>query len=306
MAMGRGLHTGKLISMKVCPAEPDTGLVFRRIDLSPVVDIPATARNVVDTSLSTTIGIHDQPENRVGTVEHFISACAGLGIDNVVIELDGPEVPIMDGSAADFVFFLQAAGFRYQDKPKKFIRITRELKSSHADSWALIRPHDGFRVSYTMEYNHPVIKRYNSKVEVDFSTTSYIKEVSRARTFGLVHELEALQKNNLALGASTANAIAVDDDGIQNPEGLRSGRELVMHKVLDAIGDLYLLGYPLIGEFQGFKSGHTLNNKLLFQLLEEESYEIVTFKNEDCPISLIPRLYKFMPASVGEMAGASA
>lgn len=291
-AMGVGLHTGVKVVLTLKPAGINEGIKFRRVDLDPVVTIDASTHNVGDTTLSTTLikeGV------RVATVEHLLSAMAGLGIDNAIIELSAPEVPIMDGSAGPFVFLLQSAGILEQDAPKRFLRVKRKVTVSDGDKWASLEPFDGFKVSFTLDYDHPVLKNSIQEATLDFSTTSYVKEVSRARTFGFLSEYEWLRANNLALGGSLNNAIVLDDYRIMNEDGLRYEDELVKHKILDAVGDMYLLGTGLLGAFRGFKSGHTLNNKLLQALLAKKSaYEIVTFEDE--AISPITYLYPVIAA----------
>jgi UDP-3-O-[3-hydroxymyristoyl] N-acetylglucosamine deacetylase len=265
------------------PAAPDTGIVFRRVDLDPVVEIHAKAENVGETALSTTLLEHNE---RVSTVEHLLSAFAGLGIDNAVIELNAPEVPIMDGSAGPFVFLVQSAGIEEQDAAKKFLRIKKPILLEDGDKWASFEPFDGFKVSFTIDFQHPAFTGRPQQVDVDFSSTSFVREVSRARTFGFMKDIEKLRENNLALGGSMDNAIVVDEDRVLNEDGLRYEDEFVRHKVLDAIGDLYLLGYSLIGSFKGHKSGHEVNNKLLRKLLaQEDAWELVTFEDDqDAPI----------------------
>ncbi|MEQ9564228.1 MAG: UDP-3-O-acyl-N-acetylglucosamine deacetylase [Pseudomonadales bacterium] len=285
-ATGVGLHTGQKIRLTLSPAPIDHGIVFRRVDLDPIVEIVAHAHQVGDTTLSTSLGTGDV---RVSTVEHLLSAMAGIGIDNAVIDVDGPEVPLMDGSAGPFVFLLQSAGIKDQDAPKKFIRILREIEVKDGDKFASFRPFNGFKVAFSIDFDHPVFRDRPLTAEIDFSTTSYVKEVSRARTFGFVHEFEYMRSRGLARGASVDNAIAVDDFSILNEDGLRYEDEFVKHKILDAIGDLYLLGNSLIGEFRAHKSGHALNNLLLRELIaNEDAWEVVTFdKIEDAPISYI-------------------
>lgn len=265
-ASGVGLHTGKRILMTVRPAGPDTGIVFRRTDLPSPVDIPARAENVGETMLGTSLVKGDA---KVSTVEHLLSAFAGLGIDNAVVELSGPEVPIMDGSAGPFVFLLQSAGIEQQRAPKRFIRIRKTVRMEDGDKWAQFDPFDGFKVNFEIEFNHPIFKRRAQRASMDFSTTSFLKEISRARTFGFMRDLETMRARNLALGGNLDNAIVLDDSKVLNEGGLRYEDEFVKHKILDAIGDLYLLGYSLIGEFSGFKSGHGLNNRLLRALLAD-------------------------------------
>jgi len=283
-ATGVGLHSGKKVYLTLRPAAPDTGIVFCRTDLDPVVEISALAENVGETTLSTTLM---KDGARVDTVEHLLSAMAGLGIDNAYVDLSAPEVPIMDGSAGPFVFLIQSAGIREQDVPKKFIRIKREVKVTDDDKWASFSPFDGFKVGFAIEFDHPVFTDRSQRATVDFSSTSFVKEVSRARTFGFMRDFEMLRSKNLALGASMDNAIAVDDYRILNEDGLRYEDEFVKHKVLDAIGDLYLLGNSLIGEFYGYKSGHHLNNILLRELIsQKDAWEVATFDSfEDAPIS---------------------
>lgn len=283
-ATGIGLHTGEKVYLTVRPAPVDTGIIFRRVDLDPVAEIPAVAENVGETTLSSTL-VKDGV--KVGTVEHLLSAMAGLGIDNAYVELSAPEVPIMDGSAGPFVFLLQSAGIQEQEAAKKFIRIRRKVTVADGDKSATFVPFDGFKVSFSIEFDHPVFRNRTQTASIDFSSTSFVKEVARARTFGFMRDIEFLRSQNLALGGSVDNAIVVDDYRILNEDGLRYEDEFVKHKMLDAIGDLYLLGFSLIGEFIGHKSGHALNNQLLRQLLkEEDAWEIVTFEDaETAPIS---------------------
>ena len=284
-ATGVGLHTGSKVYLTLRPAAVDTGVVFRRVDLDEPVEIRATAENVVDTNLSTTLG-----ENgvSVATVEHLLSAMAGLGIDNAYIDLSAAEVPIMDGSSGPFVFLLQSAGIVEQNAAKRFIRITKPIYVEEQDKWARFEPFDGFKVGFTIDFDHPVFSGTPQQAEIDFSSTSFVKEVSRARTFGFMSDFEKLRANNLALGASLDNAIGVDEFRVLNEDGLRYEDEFVKHKILDAIGDLYLLGHSLIGAFSGYRSGHALNNKLLKALIaNEEAWEEVTFVEEGAksPIS---------------------
>ncbi|GMR08940.1 MAG: UDP-3-O-acyl-N-acetylglucosamine deacetylase [Gammaproteobacteria bacterium] len=285
-ATGLGLHTGEKVYLTLRPAVPDTGIVFRRVDLDEPVEIPARCENVGDTRLCTTMAKGDV---RISTVEHLLSALAGLGIDNAYIDLSAPEVPIMDGSAGPFVFLVQSAGIEEQSAPKRFIRIKKPVLVEDGDKWVRFDPFDGFKVSVTIDFDHPVFQSHRQTASLDFSTTSFVKEVSRARTFGLLREVEQLRERNLALGGSLDNAIVVDDYRILNEDGLRYEDEFVKHKVLDAIGDLYLLGHSLIGAFSGFKSGHALNNRLLRTLMENEAaWELVTFDDtENAPISFI-------------------
>ena len=284
-ATGIGLHTGEKVYLTLRPAAPDTGVVFRRVDLEQPAEIQATAENVGDTTLSTTLSNGDV---RVSTVEHLLSAMAGLGIDNAYVDLSAAEVPIMDGSSGPFVFLLQSAGIVEQDAPKRFIRIVKPVVVELDNKWARFDPFDGFKVSFGIDFNHPVFEGTPSTAEIDFSTTSFVKEVSRARTFGFMSDLEKLRAQNLALGGSMDNAIVVDEYRVLNEDGLRYEDEFVKHKILDAIGDLYLLGHSLIGAFSGYRSGHALNNKLLKALIADESaWEEVTFEDDEAksPIS---------------------
>lgn len=284
-ATGVGLHSGKKVHLALRPAPVNTGIVFVRTDLDPEVHIPARAGNVTDTMLCTALSRGDV---KVATVEHLMSALAGLGIDNAYVEVSAPEVPIMDGSAGPFVFLIQSAGIAEQNAAKKFIRIKRKVAVRDGDKEAVFLPYRGFKVSFAIDFDHPVFERQKQEASVDFSTTSFVKEVSRARTFGFMRDLEHLRANNLALGGSLDNAIVVDEYRIVNEGGLRYEDEFVKHKVLDAIGDLYQLGHSLIGEFRGVKSGHALNNQLCRALLEQpDAFEIVTFEEdaEEVPIS---------------------
>lgn len=288
-ATGVGLHTGEKIVLTLRPAPPDSGIVFRRVDLDPPVEIRAHPENVGDTRLSTTLTADGAS---ISTVEHLLSAIAGMGIDNAVIDLTAPEVPIMDGSAGPFVFLIQSAGIVEQDAPKRFIRIKREVVARDGDKWARFEPFEGFKVGFTIDFDHPVFRSRAQSAEIDFSTTSFVKEVSRARTFGFMRDIEMLRNHNLALGGSLDNAVVVDDYRILNEDGLRYEDEFVKHKILDAIGDLYLLGRSLIGAFYGYKSGHELNNVLLRKLLAaEDAWEEVTFEAEEearkVPISFV-------------------
>ena len=283
-ATGIGLHSGEKVYLTLRPAAVDTGIVFRRMDLHPVVEIPALAKNVGETRMSTTLVKGDA---KVDTVEHLLSAMAGLGIDNAYVELSASEVPIMDGSAGPFVFLIQSAGLEEQDAPKKFIRILREITVEDGEKRATFVPFEGFKVGFEIEFDHPVFEGRTQTACVDFSSTSFVKEVSRARTFGFMRDIEYLRTHNLALGGSVDNAIVVDEDSVLNEDGLRYEDEFVKHKILDAIGDLYLLGKSLIGEFRGYKSGHALNNLLLRTLLEQpDAWEVVTFADAStAPIS---------------------
>ena len=283
-ATGVGLHSGEKVYMTLRPAAVDTGIVFRRVDFDVPVEIKATALAVGDTSLCTAL-VKDNV--RVMTIEHLLSAMAGLGIDNAYVDLSTAEVPIMDGSAGPFVFLLQSAGIEEQNAPKRFIRIKKPVRVEEGDKWARFEPFEGFKVGFTIDFQHPIFIKSTSSTEIDFSTTSFVKEVSRARTFGFMKDIEFLRERNLALGGSMDNAIVMDDYRVLNEDGLRYEDEFVKHKILDAIGDLYLLGHSLIGAFYGHKSGHALNNRLLRTLLADQSaWEEVTFSDSSkSPIS---------------------
>ena len=283
-ATGVGLHSGEKVYMTLRPAAANSGITFRRIDLESPVDVPADPRLVGDTMLGTTL-VKDGV--KVATVEHLMSALAGLGIDNLNIDLSAPEVPIMDGSAGPFVFLLQSAGIEEQNAAKKFIRIKKKIRVEEDDKWAELLPFNGFKVDFEVYFNHPVFNKLNQRATIDFSSTSFLKEVSRARTFCFLRDVEALRERNLTLGGSMDNAIVLDDYRILNEDGLRYANEFVIHKILDAIGDAYLLGHGLIGEMRAYKSGHDLNNKLLRAMLADESaWEEVTFKDsKKAPIS---------------------
>jgi UDP-3-O-[3-hydroxymyristoyl] N-acetylglucosamine deacetylase len=283
-ATGVGIHTGEKVFMTLRPAAVNTGIIFRRTDLDPVIEVPAFATHVGDTSMNTTL---EQDGVRVSTVEHLMSAFAGLGIDNAYVDLSNAEVPIMDGSAGPFVFLIQSAGIEEQSAAKRFIRVLKPVEVRRDDKWARFDPYDGFRVSFKIDFNHPVFRSHQSFASVDFSTTSYLKEIARARTFGFMRDIEMLRERNLVLGGSMDNAVVLDDYRVLNEDGLRYEDEFVKHKVLDAIGDLYLLGHGLIGAFSGYKSGHELNNLLLRDLLAQPSaWEEVTFDDtEKMPVS---------------------
>ncbi|MCB2261529.1 MAG: UDP-3-O-acyl-N-acetylglucosamine deacetylase [Candidatus Thiosymbion ectosymbiont of Robbea hypermnestra] len=267
-ATGIGLHTGEKVRLMLRPAAPETGIVFRRVDLPRPVEIAARPENVGDTKMSTTLVAGDAS---ISTVEHLLSAFAGLGIDNAYVDVSAPEVPIMDGSAGPFVFLIQSAGIEEQNRPKRFIRIKRRVTVEDGDKRAVFEPYDGFRIDFSIDFDHPAFLSRAQRVSMDFSATSFIKEISRARTFGFLREVEALRQRNLALGGSMDNAVVVDDYRVLNEEGLRYEDEFVRHKILDAIGDLYLLGHSLIGAFRGHKSGHALNNRLLRTLMADET-----------------------------------
>jgi UDP-3-O-[3-hydroxymyristoyl] N-acetylglucosamine deacetylase len=278
-ATGVGLHTGVKVYMCLRPAAPNTGIRFRRVDLPEPVEIPANGLQVGETTLGTTL-VHNSA--KVATVEHLMAAFAGLGIDNAYVDLSAPEVPIMDGSAGPFVFLIQSAGIELQPAPKKFIRLLKPLEARQEDKWGRLEPYDGFRVNVEIDFDHPVFRRHSQQATVDFSTTSFVKEVSRARTFGFLRDLELLRMRQLSLGASLDNAIAIDDYRILNEDGLRYEDEFVKHKILDAIGDLYLLGHSLIGAYTAYKCGHGINNAMVRALLAEpEAWEEVTFEDSE-------------------------
>ena len=278
-ATGVGLHTGNKIYLTLHPAEINTGIKFRRVDLDEPVTIDAIPHNVGETTLSTTLVKGDV---KISTIEHLLSAMAGLGIDNALVDVTAAEVPIMDGSAGPFVFLIQSAGVKEQDAPKQYIRIKHEVKVTDGDKWAAFQPMDGFKVTFTIDFEHPAFDENVKTASMDFSSTTFVREVSRARTFGFMKDIEFLRENNLALGGSLDNAIVIDDDKILNEGGLRYADEFVKHKMLDAIGDLYLLGHSLIGEYQGYKSGHGLNNQLLRALMaDSDAWEKVSFENDD-------------------------
>ncbi|ALN59467.1 MULTISPECIES: UDP-3-O-acyl-N-acetylglucosamine deacetylase [Lysobacter] len=274
-ATGVGLHSGEKVFLTLRPAPVDTGIVFRRTDLDPVVEMPARADLVTETTLCTGL---TYGAGKVMTVEHLLSAMAGLGIDNCYVELSAPEVPIMDGSAGPFVFLLQSAGIAEQDAPKRFIRIKHPVEVRDGDKIARFEPFDGFRLGFTVVFDHPAIPASQSRAQVEFSTQNYIREVSRARTFGFMRDLEYMRERNLGLGGSMDNAIVLDEFRVLNDDGLRYADEFVRHKILDAVGDLYLAGHAIIGAYEGYKSGHALNNKLVRALLaERSSWELVSY-----------------------------
>jgi UDP-3-O-[3-hydroxymyristoyl] N-acetylglucosamine deacetylase len=278
-ASGVGLHTGQKVRITLRPAPIDTGVVFRRVDLPSPVDIPAHAELVGEARLASTLVKGDV---KIQTVEHLMSAFGGMGIDNAYVDLDAPELPIMDGSASPFVLLLQQAGIEAQPAPKKFLRVVRRVEVKDGDKWARLEPFDGFRLSFSIEFRHPVIERTTQAVTVDFAETSYLKEIARARTFGFMHEVEDLRDSGLALGGGLDNAVVLDEYRVLNAEGLRFADEFIRHKLLDAVGDLYLLGRPLIGAFTAHKSGHALNNRLLRAALAETgALEPVVFEREE-------------------------
>src|SRR5262249_1591654 len=285
-ATGIGLHSGQKVYMTLRPAPANTGIVFRRLDLPDPADVPATAQNVTHTLLGTTLGAG---EAKVGTIEHLLSAMAGLGLDNAFVDLTAPEVPIMDGSAAPFVFLLQSAGIEEQNAPKRFVRILQRIEVGEGDKWVRLDPHDGFRVNVEIDFDHPALRQHPPSMSMDFSTSSFLKEISPARTFGFLKDLETSRALDRALGGSLDNAIVMDEYRVLNEDGLRFRDEFVRHKVLDALGDLYLVGASLIGEFTGFKCGHKLNNLLARRLLEQpDAYEEVVFdeaQEQHSPVS---------------------
>ena len=287
-ATGVGLHSGETVYLTLRPAPENHGIQFKRVDLDPPVLIRANADSVSQTTLSTCLSSPDG--TRVSTVEHLLSALSGMGIDNVLIECNAQELPIMDGSASPFVFLIQSAGVREQTAPREYIRIAHIVEVDHEDKVARLEPFNGFRITFSIDFDHPVVDRGECKTVVDIDEESFVREVSRARTFGFMRDLDYLKANNLARGGSMANAIVVGEDRILNDDGLRQNDEFVKHKVLDALGDLYLAGRPIIGHYSGNRSGHALNNKLLRQLFSDPSnYEVVTFDRvEDCPIPVQP------------------
>jgi len=285
-ASGVGLHTGQKVRMSLRPAPPDTGIVFRRIDLPSPVDIPARAELVGDARLASTL-IKDGA--KVHTVEHLMSALSGLGIDNAYVDLDSPELPILDGSASPFALLLQQAGLEEQGAPKRFLRVRKTVEVKEGDKWARLEPYEGFRLSFSIDFRHPAIERTTQSVSVDFAETSYLKEIARARTFGFMHEVEDLKGSGLALGGGLDNAVVLDDQGVLNADGLRFADEFIRHKLLDAIGDLYLIGRPLLGAFTAHKSGHALNNKLArAALADPTALETVVFERaEEAPAGVV-------------------
>ncbi len=290
-SIGVGLHKGEKVTLTLRPAPDNTGIVFRRVDLTPAVDFKIRPELVGDTVMCTCL--IDDNGIRLSTTEHLMAAIAGLGIDNLLIEVDAAEIPIMDGSANPFVYLLLEAGVVEQKQAKKFIRIKKPVRVEDGDKWAEFRPHHGFRIDFEISFNHPVIAESRQHVRMDFSAASFIKEISRARTFGFLQDIEYLRANRLALGGSMDNAVVLDEFRVLNQDGLRYDDEFVKHKILDAIGDLYMAGYSILGEFKAFKTGHALNNQLLCAVLaEQENWEFVTFdKPAQLPISyLAPQL----------------
>ena len=288
-AVGVGLHSGTKVELTLRPAPSDTGIVFRRVDLDPPVVLPARADEVGDTRMASVL---EKDGARVSTVEHLMSACAGLGIDNLYVDVSAEEIPIMDGSAASFVFLLQQAGLEEQGAPKKFIRVKRPVEvregSGNNEKWARLEPYNGFKLSFFIEFNHPAVDATGQLAEVDFEVESYVKEIARARTFGFMQDVETLRGMGLARGGSLENAIVMDEYRVLNPDGLRYENEFVRHKILDAIGDLYLVGQPLLASYVAHKSGHAMNNQLLRALLAQpDAWEIVSFDS----VAAAPRTY---------------
>ena len=288
-ATGVGLHSGVKVSLVLRPAQADTGVVFRRVDLAQPVDLRADPFGVGDTRLASCL---ERDGIKVATVEHLMSALAGLGIDNIYVDVDAAEMPIMDGSAAPFVFLLQSAGIEEQDAPKRFLRVRRTVRVEDGDKWAQLSPYEGYRLSFSIVFNHPAVDRTGTRAEVDFADNSYIRDVARARTFGFTQDVEAMRSQGLALGGSLDNAIVMDEYRVLNADGLRYADEFVKHKILDAVGDLYLLGHPLLAEFSAHKSGHALNNRLLRALLADaEAWEWVSFERPEEATDRVARLY---------------
>src|SRR5512134_476716 len=288
-ASGVGLHTGQKVRIALRPAPADTGVMFRRVDLPSPVDIPARAELVGEARLASTLV---QGEVKIHTVEHLMSAFGGLGVDNAFVDLDAPELPIMDGSASPFVLLIQQAGIERQAAPKRFLRVMRRVEVAEGDKWARLEPYEGYRLSFSIDFRHPVIERSTQSVVVDFAETSYLKEIARARTFGFMHEVENLRESGLALGGGLENAVVLDEYRVLNAEGLRFADEFIRHKLLDAVGDLYLLGKPLLGAFTAHKSGHALNNRLLRAALADAgALETVVFERDE-----------EMPAGVARLA----
>ncbi len=282
-AVGVGLHSGQRVELTLRPAAPDTGIVFRRVDLPQPVDIPISALAVTDTRLASTIS---NGSAKVFTVEHLMSACAGLGLDNLYVDITAEEVPILDGSASSFVFLLQSAGIELQNAPKRFVRVLKTVEVREGEGpttkWARLSPYDGYKLSFEIDFDHPAVDSTGQRVEFDMSSGSYTRDIARARTFGFTKDVEMMRANGLAMGGGLDNAIVMDDYKVLNSEGLRYNDEFVKHKILDAMGDLHLLGKPLLAAYSAFRSGHALNNKLLRELLaHQDAYEVVTFEDEN-------------------------
>ena len=278
-ATGVGLHSGEKVTLVLKPAPENSGIVFQRVDLPESTPFRVEPSQVNDTRLSSTL-VHNGV--RIGTIEHLMSSFAGLGLDNVIVEVDAPEMPIMDGSAAPFIYLLQTAGIVDQAAPKRFVRVLKTIEVGEGDKWVKLEPHEGYKVALTIDFQHPAFRKSSRLIEIDFAQQNYISEISRARTFGFIHEVEYLRANGLARGGTMDNAVVIDEYRVLNPGGLRFEDEFVRHKVLDAIGDLYILGYPLIASFSGYKSGHAMNNKLLRALLaDDEAWEYVSFSSRE-------------------------
>jgi len=288
-ATGVGLHSGAKVTLALRPAQPDTGIVFRRVDLEPPVDLKADPYSVGDTRMASCL---ERNGVKLGTVEHLMSALAGLGIDNLYVDVDATEIPIMDGSAAPFVFLLQSAGIEEQNAAKKFLRVKKLVEVKDGDKWARLEPYDGFKLVFSILFNHPAVDQSGTRVEIDFADQSYIREISRARTFGFTQDVEALREQGLALGGSLDNAIVMDEYRVLNAEGLRVPEEFVRHKVLDAVGDLYLVGHPLLAAFSAHKSGHAMNNRLLRELLADaDAWEWVSYEHAADAPARVAHLY---------------
>ncbi|HEY6897290.1 MAG TPA: UDP-3-O-acyl-N-acetylglucosamine deacetylase [Rhodocyclaceae bacterium] len=288
-ATGVGLHSGLKVTLVLRPAAPNTGIVFHRVDLDPVVTLKADPYAVGDTRMASCL---EKDGAKIGTVEHLMSALAGLGIDNLHVDVDAAEIPIMDGSAGPFVFLLQSAGIEEQPAAKKFLRVKKPVEVRDGDKWARLEPYDGYRLSFSIVFNHPAVDQTGRETSVDFADNSYIREVARARTFGFMQDVEALRSQGLALGGSMENAIVMDEYRVLNAEGLRYADEFVKHKVLDAIGDLYLAGHPLLAAFSAHKSGHAMNNQLLRALLaNQEAWELVSFEDQAAAPARVANLY---------------
>lgn len=287
--VGIGLHSGRKVTLTLRPAPANAGIVFTRVDLTPPVEIPAAASAIGDTRLASVL---QKDGARISTVEHLMSACAGLGIDNLYVDVDAEEIPIMDGSAASFVFLLQSGGVQEQDAPKRFIRVKRSVEVREGDKVARLDPYFGFKLAFTIDFHHPAVDKTGQSYEIDFADTSYVREIARARTFGFAHEVESLREMGLARGGSLDNAIVLDEHRMLNNEELRYGDEFVRHKILDAIGDLYVIGHPLIAAYTAHKSGHAMNNALLRALLADETaYDMVTFDQlEEAPKAFLPAM----------------
>lgn len=291
--VGVGLHSGAKVGLVLRPAAPDTGIVFHRVDLDPPVDLRADAFSVGDTRLATCL---QRDGVRIATVEHLMSALCGLGIDNLHVDVDAPELPIMDGSSATFVYLVRTAGIEEQHAPKQFLRVRHAVEVRDADKWARFDPYEGFRVAFSIAFDHPVLDKSATRLEFDFAESSYEQEIARSRTFGFMHDVESLHRQGLALGGSLGNAVVMDEYRVLNAEGLRSPDEFVRHKLLDAVGDLYLLGHPLLAAFSAHKSGHALNNRLLRVLLADQAaWEIVRFDGDTAAPARVARLFAPQP-----------